>query len=131
MTSHIQPKESWRKQLDTLLWQNIDLRPREESHARPMSIGLVNQLENFISQAIAEAVEETEQRGFQKGIQSVETEESDNLLIQYNLGKEDERKRIEEAVKKMKTYTGGSSVNEKDKRVNKQEVLSIINQKNV
>lgn len=51
-----QPKESWRKQLDTLLWQNIDLRPREESHARPMSIGLADQLENFISQAISEAV---------------------------------------------------------------------------
>lgn len=34
---------------------------------------------------------------------------------------------ISEAVKKMKTYTGGSSVNEKDKRVNKAEVLSIIN----
>lgn len=57
-----QPKESWRKQLDTLLWQNIDLRPREESHARPMSIGLVNQLENFISQAIAEAIQEERKR---------------------------------------------------------------------
>jgi hypothetical protein len=34
---------------------------------------------------------------------------------------------ISEAIKKMKTYTGGSSVEEKHKRVNKQEVLSIIN----
>lgn len=38
-----------------------------------------------------------------------------------------EKKRMSEEVEKMKTYTGGSSVNEKDRRVNKQEVLSIIN----
>jgi len=35
-------------------------------------------------------------------------------------------KEIADEVEKMKTYTGGSSVNEKDKRVNKSEVLSII-----
>lgn len=35
-------------------------------------------------------------------------------------------KEIAEEVEKMKTYTGGSSVNEKDKRVNKAEVLKII-----
>ena len=33
---------------------------------------------------------------------------------------------IAEEVEKIKTYTGGSSVNEKDKRVNKAEVLSIL-----
>ncbi len=40
---------------------------------------------------------------------------------------EQEKKRMSEEIAEMKTYTGGSSVNEKDKRVNKQEVLSIIN----
>ena len=40
---------------------------------------------------------------------------------------EQEKKRISDEIEEMKTYTGGSSVNEKDKRVNKQEVLSIIN----
>ena len=35
-------------------------------------------------------------------------------------------KEIEDEVEKIKTYTGGSSVNEKDKRVNKAEVLSIL-----
>jgi hypothetical protein len=33
---------------------------------------------------------------------------------------------IADEVEKIKTYTGGSSVNEKDKRVNKAEVLSIL-----
>lgn len=47
------------------------------------------------------------------------TEALENLL-------EQERNRMSEEVEKMKTYTGGSSVNEKDKRVNKQEVLSIL-----
>jgi hypothetical protein len=40
---------------------------------------------------------------------------------------EQEKRRISDEIEEMKTYTGGSSVNEKDKRVNKQEVLSIIN----
>ena len=40
---------------------------------------------------------------------------------------EQERKRMSDEIAVMKTYTGGSSVNEKDKRVNKQQVLSIIN----
>ena len=40
---------------------------------------------------------------------------------------EQEKRRMSEEIEEMKTYTGGSSVNEKDKRVNKQEVLSIIN----
>ena len=40
---------------------------------------------------------------------------------------EQERKRMSEEIEEMKTYTGGSSVEEKHKRVNKQEVLSIIN----
>ena len=35
-------------------------------------------------------------------------------------------KEIADEVEKIKTYTGGSSVNEKDKRVNKAEVLSIL-----
>ena len=39
---------------------------------------------------------------------------------------EQERKRMSEEIEEMKTYTGGSSVNEKDKRVNKAEVLSIL-----
>ena len=41
--------------------------------------------------------------------------------------KEAREREISEAIKKMKTYTGGSSIEEKHKRVNKQEVLSIIN----
>lgn len=40
-----------------------------------------------------------------------------------------ERKELREKVEGMKTYTGGSSVNEKDKRVNKQEVLSFLEEK--
>ncbi len=40
-----------------------------------------------------------------------------------------EKKELREKVEGMKTYTGGSSVNEKDKRVNKQEVLSLLEEK--
>lgn len=40
-----------------------------------------------------------------------------------------DRKELREKVEGMKTYTGGSSVNEKDKRVNKQEVLSLLEEK--
>ncbi len=41
----------------------------------------------------------------------------------------EDRKELREKVEGMKTYTGGSSVNEKDKRVNKQEVLSLLEEK--
>ena len=54
-------------------------------------------------------------------------EESRNYLPLIENLLEQERKRMSEEIEEMKTYTGGSSVEEKHKRVNKQEVLSIIN----
>ncbi len=52
---------------------------------------------------------------------------SDELVSFIENLLEQEKRRISDEIEEMKTYTGGSSVNEKDKRVNKQEVMSIIN----
>ncbi len=97
-----------------------------------MTKSISEKLENVLLSALWAFRAYGNQNGFKDQNKYAEVEiEKIKAFIQSKISEAiaAERKELREKVEGMKTYTGGSSVNEKDKRVNKQEVLSLLEEK--
>lgn len=115
-------KAEWLLEFENMVKDNSFVTP--SSHLNVLAI------QDFISKAITTAVAKDRELGNPYNSVSTWKEIGKNRgywgFFKDQVISAREKELVEE-VEKMKTYTGGSSVNEKDRRVNKQEVLSIIN----